>query len=516
MKYTLLFILLSSSIFTFSQNKLTGSFSALANQTIRLVGFNGFDIYPIDSVKASAEGAFSLNYAQQDYGMAYLASTDNKSFIVVLVNEAMQISGESFAAPETIRIRGSRENEWFGRYATEHPRREQALSAWDYLEKIYQKDSLFAVNARPKKEIERERNRIKDEDRQFLAGLPSTSYVSWYLPVRKLVSSAGTVAQYRTDELPATIEAFRALDYTDARIYKSGLLREALEAHFWLIENSGRSLDSVYVEMNKSIDRMMPTLITDERKFNEITDFLFKLLEKRSLFGASEYLALKVLNEQSCTLNNDLAAQLESYRAMKKGNVAPDIVFEIELIVGSEVNSAGKTHPDTGLTNPQHSAGNANQPAKPLTLSTGNANQSAKPLTLSTGNSNRPAKPARLSDLRSAYTLVVFGASWCPSCQSELSQLSALYPNWKQLGVEVLFVSLDEKPDEFRNFARNFLFISYCDYNKWKSSAVIDYHVFATPTLYLLDANRKIILRPTSVRQVDAWVDWYLVKNNKN
>lgn len=492
MKKTLLFLLLSCSIFTFSQNKLTGSFSTLANQTIRLVGFNGFDIYPIDSVKASAEGAFILNYTLQDYGMAYLASTDNKSFIVVLANEIMQISGESFAAPETIRIRGSRENEWFGRYATEQPRREQALSAWDYLEKIYQKDSLFAVNARPKKEIEWERNRIKDEDRQFLAGLPTTSYVSWYLPVRKLVSSAGTVAQYRTNELPATIEAFRALDYTDARMYKSGLLREALEAHFWLIENSGRSLDSVYVEMNKSIDRMMPTLITNEHKFNEITDFLFKLLEKRSLFGASEYLALKVLNEQSCTLNNDLAAQLESYRAMKKGNVAPDIVFEIELIVRKNFNSAKNT-PATTLSEIE-------QPNR----------------SLSANNNNQNSKPARLSDLRSAYTLVVFGASWCPSCQSELSQLSSLYSNWKQLGVEVLFVSLDEKPDEFRNYARNFPFISYCDYNKWKSPAAIDYHVFATPTLYLLDANRKIILRPTSVRQVDAWVDWYLVKNIKN
>jgi len=488
MKNTLLFLLFSSSIFVFSKNSLTGSFSALANQTIRLVGFNGFDIYPIDSVKASAEGAFSLNYAPQDYGMAYLASADNKSFIVVLANESMQLSGESFAVPETIRTSGSRENEWFGQYASGHPRREQALSAWDYLEKIYRMDSLFAVHPRPKKEIERERNRIKDEDKRFLTGLPSTSYVSWYLPVRKLVSSAGTIAQYRTEELPATIEAFRTLDYTDARMYKSGLLREALEAHFWLIENSGRSLDSVYVEMNKSIDRMMPSLITDERKFNEITDFLFKLLEKRSLFGASEYLAMKVLNEQSCTLNNDLAAQLESYRAMKKGNVAPDIDFEIEFVNGSAFYSEGKTHPESGLTNPQ----------------------------LFTGKENPLVKPSRLSDLRSAYTLVVFGASWCPSCQSELTQLSSLYSNWKQQGVEVLFVSLDDKPDEFRNYARNFPFMSYCDYKKWQSPAAIDYHVFATPTLYLLDAHRKIILRPTSARQVDAWIDWYLVKNNKN
>jgi len=166
--------------------------------------------------------------------------------------------------------------------------------------------------------------------------------------------------------------------------------------------------------------------------------------------------------------------------------VAPDIVFEIEFVNGSAFYSEGKTHPESGLTNPQ----------------------------LSTGKEKPLVKPSRLSELRSAYTLVVFGASWCPSCQSELTQLSSLYSNWKQLGVEVLFVSLDEKPDEFRNYVRNFPFMSYCDYRKWQSPAAIDYHVFATPTLYLLDSHRKIILRPTSVRQVDAWVDWYLVKKN--
>jgi hypothetical protein len=79
--------------------------------------------------------------------------------------------------------------------------------------------------------------------------------------------------------------------------------------------------------MNISIDSMMKNLVTDEKKFNEITGYLFRLLEQRSLFGASEYLALKVLNEVSCTINNHLAAQLESYRAMKKGNIAPDFEF---------------------------------------------------------------------------------------------------------------------------------------------------------------------------------------------
>ena len=133
------------------------------------------------------------------------------------------------------------------------------------------------------------------------------------------------VAQYRTQEMPATIGAFRALDYTDPRLYKSGLFKDAIEAHFWLLENSGRPLDSVFVEMQVSIDAMMSHLLKDERKLNEVTDHLFDLLERQSLNQASEYLALKALNEVSCTIDSDLAKQLETYRAMKKGNRAADI-----------------------------------------------------------------------------------------------------------------------------------------------------------------------------------------------
>jgi hypothetical protein len=49
----------------------------------------------------------------------------------------------------------------------------------------------------------------------------------------------------------------------------------------------------------------------------------------------------------------------------------------------------------------------------------------------------------------------------------------------------------------------------------WEGQIVKDYYVFGTPTLFLLDEQRKILLRPNSVKQMDAWVDWYLVQGNK-
>ena len=87
----------------------------------------------------------------------------------------------------------------FVQYAKEHPRREQALSAWHYLESLYSRDSLFAVHHKPMHAIEREMSRKRAEDSTFLANLDPESYVSWFLPVRRLVSSVSVVAQHRPD-----------------------------------------------------------------------------------------------------------------------------------------------------------------------------------------------------------------------------------------------------------------------------------------------------------------------------
>jgi thiol-disulfide isomerase/thioredoxin len=110
---------------------------------------------------------------------------------------------------------------------------------------------------------------------------------------------------------------------------------------------------------------------------------------------------------------------------------------------------------------------------------------------------------------------VVFGASWCPQCPNELSSIVRLYEKWKKQNVEVVFVSLDEDEKLFKSFTNVFPFISICDYQKWESPIAQTYHVFATPTIYLLNNKREILLRPNSVSQLDSWVDWYLVQGNK-
>jgi thiol-disulfide isomerase/thioredoxin len=457
--FKILIILFFVSLFPnsgYAQYNITGNFPPLKNQTIRLVGFNGLNNYVIDSAKVSETGYFNLKYASKDIGVGYISDLENKSYLIVLEQEGVELKGEAISAPETIVILKGEENKAFINYAIEHAKREQVLSAWAYLQKIYQGDPLFSIQNTVNQSIVSEIHRIEKQDVDFLSNLPSSSYVHWYLPLRKLISSVSIVAQYRTNEIPETINTLRKIDYADPRLYKSGLLKDAIESHFWLLENGGLPLDSIYKDMNLSTDLLLKSIATNAKILNELTKYLFEYFEKHSLFQASEYLALKVLNQKNVTLNANLMNQLESYRSMKIGNIAPDIIFSGEVLKsGFEIKS-----------------------------------------------------PTRLSEISSNYKVVIFGASWCASCSEEMAQLLPLYSKWKSKGLEVIFISMDTESKAFHDYTKLMPFISSCDYKKWDTQAAKDYFVSSSPTIYLLDKSNKIILRPKLIKAVDTWVDY--------
>jgi thiol-disulfide isomerase/thioredoxin len=442
----------------FSQ-KISGRFPLLAGQEIRLSAFVGLKNDAVASSFLDSLGNFQMAYSKKDYGVGYLISNDNKIFIVILNGEEIELKGNSLMDTESIKVLKGIENQSFDRYAKEHPKREQALSAWKYLQDLYANDSLFFKNKKTYESIIAEKNRIKTEDAKFVSSLPKDSYVRWFLPMRRLVSDAPIIVKYRPEELDETIESFRNMDYSDERLYRSGLFKESLENHFLLIENSGKPLESVFQEMNTSIDRLLSKLVGDTKKLNEVSDFLFGFLEQRSLYKSSEYLSIKLLNDTGCTLETDLSNQLEIYRAMKIGNIASEIKFEQSNFLKS----------NQAITS--------------------------------------------LSDVKSPYTLVVFGASWCPKCTEEIPEIAKRYSKWNEKGIEVVFISLDENRTSFESFANDFPFISYSDLKKWNSPIVKDFYVSGTPTLFLLDKNRKILIRPNSVAHLEAWMDAYIPKN---
>ena len=435
---------------------ISGTFPSLANQTLTLEGTKGFDTYAIGTVRADEKGQFSLTYSPQDYGVAFLSGEDNKPFVVILEKSGVRLEGQVLSEASSIRILEGQENRWFEQYTQEQGKREQALSAWGYLQNLYQNDPLFATQQVPILAIGGEVMRLQQEDGQFISTLPSESFARWFLPIRKLISSVGAVAQYRRAELPQTIASFRGMNYSDPRFQKSGLFRDVFESQFWLLENSGGSLDSIYGQMEVSLDAILASVSNNAPLYNEVTAYLLELLERRSLTNAAEYLALTVLEQDKVALQPRLARQLEGYRAMKVGTTVPEIQFTGDILL------------------------------------------QGKPV----------AYPSRLTEVKAPYRLVIFGASWCPACSEAMAELIPLYEKWNKLGVEAIFVSLDTDPTAFQAYSKGMPFIAFSDYKKWDTQAVADYYVSSSPSFYLIDQSGKLLLRPQSVKQIDAWVEW--------
>jgi peroxiredoxin len=458
MKYKFLLILTLFVLVVFqttAQNTIAGNFSSIKGQTIRLMGYQGAEVYSIDSAQVDSQGNFELHYSDSSLGMGYLLSSENTPYMVVLEKGKVQLSGLTLADASTIVIQSGEQNKIFFQYALEHGKREQALSAWVYLKNLYESDTLFNKEYATKFTITKEIENLNKADNNYLKILPPNSFMHWYLPVRKLISDVGTVANTRPQEIPNTSKAFRNIDYNHPQLYTSGLFSDVLESQFWLLQNSGLDKDAMIKEMNSSVNFILASVHKNEKLYNELTKYLFQYFEKNSLFDVSAYLALKALNQKEIILNNSLAFKLESYRKMNIGNTAPKIKFDGDVYVYKELVNNIK----------------------------------------------------RLSDIKSKYKLVVFGGSWCPQCKAETMQLIMRYNKWKAKDVAVVMVSLDTDKKALQDFASDFPYTLVCDYKKWETQAAKDYYVSSSPTIFLLDSKNKIILRPPTVASLDSWLD---------
>jgi hypothetical protein len=167
LKYILVLISILNIEISYAQNhganlySIDGVVEQLQNQYIRLEGYNGSSTYTISKVQADHEGIFHLPYSNSDFGIGFLISDDQTPFFIILNGEEVNIHGESFGHSETVKIVKGVENILFEQYAKEHPKREQMLRAWDYLEKVYSKDSLFTNREKTIEAIKDEINSIK-------------------------------------------------------------------------------------------------------------------------------------------------------------------------------------------------------------------------------------------------------------------------------------------------------------------------------------------------------------------
>ena len=106
-------------------------------------------------------------------------------------------------------------------------------------------------------------------------------------------------------------------------------------------------------------------------------------------------------------------------------------------------------------------------------------------------------KEIALYEVKGKLKIIDFWASWCGPCRMENPNMVKLYNDFKEKGLVVVSVSLDEKKDKWEEAIKKdgLTWLHLSDLKGWQGDVVKMYNIDAVPTILVLDENNRIIAK---------------------
>lgn len=466
--HILLITLLLQALHSIGQTfTINGTIANYAHQSLYIYQCYGDTLLLVDSVKTNAQGHFSFSRQHLSQGLYRFNLPNNQWFYIlndgnpIKIKTVYQFSGFYNIATDSLVVLQSEDNKRF--YKFQHL--QQKLNIANYW--LLQMMRLYPLYDPFHKQIEDEYFRRYKAMEEFVKSLPVNDnkktqrqasmaekvILAYYLPVNP--------DWRQPDPWRDSIIALHYFDYfnpADSFYLHTNILPEKLDIYLSLpLDNTPTSLETSgqkEEKVKRAADAWMQKVSSNQQVVEWSLNYLFKVLEKQKMYDALYFLYNKYV--QSTLSDCDPPAAYKSLhekmsvlKNIQIGSAAPD--FEIEK---------GKLS---------------------------------------------------LYALQSDYTLLLFWATWCPHCMEEVpkirdvvNQINAQL-NSKGKNLMVLAVSLDTNKTQWQRYVteNNLLsFINFSEYKGWQSEVVKKYNVYATPTMFLLDKDKKIIAKPETAEQL--------------
>ncbi|MEO6523225.1 MAG: TlpA disulfide reductase family protein [Mucilaginibacter sp.] len=123
-------------------------------------------------------------------------------------------------------------------------------------------------------------------------------------------------------------------------------------------------------------------------------------------------------------------------------------------------------------------------------------------------------KPVRVSDFKGKYLMIDFWASWCAPCRKENPNVVKMYAKFKDKGLNILGVSLDEKREDWQRAiaADRLTWRQVSEFKNFNGPIVRMYHVEAIPSNFILDPEGNIVAKNITGVDLEDFLNKTLVK----
>ena len=367
-------------------------------------------------------------------------------FDVIYNNENIEL-GTVYTAPEdSMKILRSDENKIYYEFqAVSRSYKKKFFHIKSLLDEYSPGDPFYGILSEEFIDIQQDNSQALIELIEKLPGSVASSIIRMHLLpiIHPSISGPELTAFYKE-------HFFDLVSFTDRRLLNSPIYDRKILEYLSFFKNASftsREQDQSYFS---GVDRIMDKVSVDPEIYDYVLNFLVDVFDKLKIESVLVHLAENYV-EGGCETNSKklMEKRLEGYKKMAIGNKVPDIIM---------LNENGKQF--------------------------------------------------RLYDLRNNYILVLFWASWCPHCTNLMPQMKKWYET-KSINLQIYAVSIDSSRFAWEEnlMMNNYPWINTCTFAGWNDKAAKEYNIYATPTMFLINRERKIIAKPLTFREFRREVD---------
>jgi peroxiredoxin len=455
MRGILVTVILLVSAMVQAQNRIEGSIADLGGKRIFLMSIYGEKTKSIDSVLADTTGHFRFTIVNRLPGM-YRVLWSKEGFVDLVWNqEDVVFTTKSGSAEDSLRIILSLENTINLAYVRSDRMNQAKLQVLVPVVDYYPaKDAFYAT-------VITEFERIQQSQQRYLDSLAGIYPKSFAVRVAKVYQTPFIPASLNKDDRISLLKQhyFDRIDFSDTSLLRSMVFVNKAIAYLSLYSNNRLPQKQLEAEFIKAVTLMLGAASVNPVIYKFWLDYLVGGFDKYHFDEVITYIADNFQDPSSCEdqeRKSALQKKLDTFKKIAIGKIAPDL--EVPDNKGKQVKLAG---------------------------------------------------------ISTEYTLLVFYATTCPHCVAMMPRLKELYENQKPRRFEVMAVSIDTSRSEWTSFLREqkLGWINVSDMKGFAGKPADDYNIYATPTMFLLDREKKILSKPISLMELEqALRDYNLVK----
>lgn len=422
-----IFILFLAPFLALAQFTIEGKINGYAGRSVALKKYDGYKTETLAEFATNSQGTFAQKILLPYEGILLMEFDDEQIFQLFSDNHDIQFTTDILKLKEA-KFSKSKINQEVGQL-TAHEKNGSKLEILSYLLELYSpKDAFYAL--------------VKNQMNELSSAGFDTSKISPVLKynvdleaslkeMKKNISAGKTqkAQQYRD---------LIAKRFKNDPIYLEGSdkFRLLLQAYIGMGNIIYSSSKENNKHLNKDIDGLLSDVGSDTPRAQKM---LSGFLDLFKTYDMKEQLAyfIKKVESMTCEAFPELKGQIQTYKEVQPGKIAPDIDFK-DAAYG---------------------------------------------------------KFEKLSQIKTPYKLLMFWASWCSHCQKELPLIDQRYEDLRKKGVVFIGLSMDKSKKAISNFFKEnkVKWHNHFDGKGFYSSAALSYGITATPTFFLLDAENKIL-----------------------